>query len=255
MKWFRENWEPLTLGVVVLAAIGLFAAYWSDTNRLSALGSLFGFIVAALLFLITVRYVRTNQNTLRLMQEQWDAQNEVEIKFGLKVVDSEPLVWIINYGRANVVIHKIRVETPNGGRVMVFKNIIVRAGNRKTVSLPHRKLGKLDPPAQNIQVTLFCHSTTQKFEQTKVFTLLLTEWSKVQDARKGLHGLWPVGCPKCEKAAGIFMVTDRLKSFDQAMQRQKELESEVAASCPKHSSKWLLTIEHVTKAKTADIEA
>src|SRR5882762_9455796 len=84
MNWLKCNWSFLTLGIVVAIAIVLFVAFWADINRLAALGSLFGFIVTALLVGITIEYVRTNQSTLHLLKEQWKAQNEVEVMFGLR---------------------------------------------------------------------------------------------------------------------------------------------------------------------------
>lgn len=71
--------------------------------------------------------------------------------------------------------------------------------------------------------------------------------SKVFKVRKGLRALWAVGCPKCNRFLGICMVTDGLRNFDEANQRQKELEKELTASCPEHTSKLMLTMEHVTK--------
>jgi hypothetical protein len=137
--------------------------------------------------------------------------------------------------------------------VPIYKNVVVRSGEKKFFDLPHRQWGKLQLQ-QNIQLTLFCESTTQQFEETKVYTLSLTEGSAVYKVRKGLRGLWPVGCPLCKKFMGICMATDGLKSFDEACQRQKQMEAEVAASCPQHASKWILTMEHVTKPDANDRE-
>ena len=57
MKWFRQNWPFLTLGFILVIAVGFFVAFWKDSNRLASLGSLFGFIIAALLVAITTVYV------------------------------------------------------------------------------------------------------------------------------------------------------------------------------------------------------
>jgi hypothetical protein len=53
---------------------------------------------------------------------------------------------------------------------------------------------------------------------------------------------------------GICMVTSGLKSFDEAHLREKEMEAEVTASCPQHVSKWMLTMEHVAKEETEDVD-
>jgi hypothetical protein len=251
MKWLKKNWAFVTLGLVVVAAIVLFVKFWADTNRLAALGALFGFIVTALLVGITIEYVRTNQSTLRLLKEQWKAQNEVEVKFGVRAHNEVAQVWVLNYGLPNVVVTKLLVEMPDKKAHTLFKNVVVRSGEKKRFDLPHREWERLNLQ-QNIQVTLFCESTKQQFEQSKVYTLFLTEGAKVYKVRKGLHGLWPVGCPKCQKFMGICMVTDGLKNFDEAKERQKKLEAEVAASCPQHAAKWMLTIEHVTTSPDAD---
>jgi len=253
MKWLNRNWSFLTLVLVVVVAIALFAAFWGDINRLAALGSLFGFIVTALLVGITIEYVRTNQSTLRLLREQWKAQNEVEVKFGLRQHGEVAQVWVLNYGLPNVVVTKLLIEMPNKKSHTLHKNVVLRSGEKKRFDLPHREWEKLDMQ-QHVQITLFCESAKQQFEQSKVYTLFI-DGSKVFKVRKGLRGVWAVGCPKCEKFIGICMVTDGLKSFDEAEQRQKEMEAEVSASCPQHGSKWMLTMEHVTKEETEDVDA
>lgn len=253
MNWFNRNWAFLTLVLVVAAAIFLFVTYWSDTNRLAALGSLFGFIVAALLVGITIEYVRTNQSTLKLLKTQWKAQNEIEVKFGLRARNEAAQVWVLNYGLPNVVVTKLRVEMPDKKPVTIYKNMIVSSGKKKIFDLPHRQWEKIEAQ-QNLQLTLFCESTTQQWEQAKVYTMSLTDRFGVYKIKKGLRGVWPVGCPKCDKFLGICMVTDGLKSFDEADQRETEMQAEVAASCPEHDSKWMLTMQHVTKPETDDIE-
>ena len=253
MKWLKQNWLFLILGLVVVVAAVLFVAFWADINRLAALGSLFGFIVTALLVGITIEYVRTNQSTLRLLKEQWKAQNEVEVKFGLRAHGDGAQVWVLNYGLPTLVVTKLLVEMPDKKPHTIHNNFALRSGGKKRFGLPHRQWEKLDLQ-QHIQITLFCESAKQKFEQAKVYTLFM-DGSKVFKVRKGLRGVWPVGCPKCERFLGICMVTDGLQSFDEANLRQKTMESEVAASCPQHASKWILTMEHVIKEEAEDVDA
>jgi hypothetical protein len=253
MKWLKQNWSLLALGLVVVVAIVLFIAFWADINRIAALGSLFGFIVTALLVFVTIEYVRTNQSTLHLMKEQWKAQNEVEVKFGLRAHGEVAQVWVLNYGLPNVVVTKVLVEMPDKKPHTLYKNVVVRSGEKKRFDLPHREWEKLDMQ-QHVQITMFCESTKQQFEQAKVYTLFM-DGSKVYKVRRGLRGVWAVGCPKCEKFMGICMITDGLRNFDEADQREKEMEAQVAASCPQHASKWMLTMEHVTKQETQDVDA
>ena len=254
MKWLKGSWAFLSLGVVVVAAMVLFASYWEDTNRLAALGSLFGFIVAALLVGITIEYVRTNQSTLKLLRAQWKAQNEIEVKFGLREREGKAQVWVLNYGLANVVLTKITIEFAAGDRqrTTLFKNMIVASGRKKFFNLPNRLWENIELQ-QNLQVTAYCESTTQRFEQAKVYTLS-TEHSKVYKIKRGLRGVWTVGCPRCQKFLGICMVTDGLKSFEEARERQKQMEDEVSKSCPQHASDWMLTMEHVRTPEKDDIE-
>src|SRR5579863_6489718 len=172
MKWLRKNWSFLTLGLVVVVAIVLFYKFRADSGRLAALGSLFGFIVTALLVGITIEYVRTNQSTLRLMKEQWKAQNEVEVKFGLRAHGDVAQVWVLNYGLPNVVVTKILVEMPDKKPHTLYKNVVVRSGEKKRFDLPHRQWGRLDMQ-QHVQITLFCESTKEELEQSKAYTLFM----------------------------------------------------------------------------------
>jgi hypothetical protein len=181
-----------------------------------------------------------------LRKAQWKAQNEVEVKFGLRQSGEVAQLWILNYGLANIVLTKIMVEMPERKRITIYKNSVVRPGRKRLFDLPHRQWSELSQQ-QNIQVTVFCESTTEQFQETKLYTLCLTDRSQVYKVKKGLRGLWMVGCPKCDKFLGICMVTDGLKDLDEARQRQKEMEAEVAGSCPQHASKWMLTMENVTQ--------
>jgi hypothetical protein len=244
MKWFKHNWPFLTLGVILVIAVGFFVAFWNDSNRLASLGSLFGFIIAALLVAITIVYVHTNQKTLELLQEQWEFQNEVRVKFGLRARNGAPQVWILNYGSRDVVVTKILIETPENRPRTMHKNVVVRAGEKRRYDLPHREWGRLELQ-QHVQVRLFCESTKKDFEQAQAYTLFLTDRSEVYKVRKGLHGLYAIHCPKCHRFEGMSMVTDGLTTFAEVEQRKREMETEVAASCPAHASKWMLTLEHV----------
>jgi hypothetical protein len=163
-------------------------------------------------------------------------------------------VWVVSYGLATVVLTKLLLELQNRKPAPIYKNAVLRPGSKRFFDLPHRQWEKLQL-RQNTQLTLFCESTTQKFERTKAYTLCLTEGSKVYKVIKGLHGLWPVGCPKCKEFMGICMMTEDLRSFDEARQRQREMEAEVSASCPQHASKWISTIEHVTNPVTEHTDA
>lgn len=164
MKWLKKNWSFLTLAVVVLVPIVLFGKFWGDSNRLAALGSLFGFIVTALLVGITIEYVRTSQSTLRLLKAQWKAQNEVEVKFGLRAHGEVAQVWVLNYGLPNIVVTKLLIEMPHKKSHTLHKNVVVRSGEKRRFDLPHRQWEKLDLQ-QHVQITLFCESTKQQLEQ------------------------------------------------------------------------------------------
>jgi hypothetical protein len=74
MKWLQNNWSHASVIAVVVGAVLLFKHYWGDTSRLAALGSLFGFLVTAILVFITIQYVQTNEGTLTLLKEQWKAK-------------------------------------------------------------------------------------------------------------------------------------------------------------------------------------
>jgi hypothetical protein len=255
MKWLKHNWSFLTLGVIVVIALVFFLAFWTDSNRLASLGSLFGFIIAALLVAITIVYVRTNQKSLELLQEQWEFQNEVRVKFGLREWREALQVWIVNYGSRDVVVTKILLERPENKPLTFHKNIVVRAGEKKRYDFPYHGSGNLEMQ-QHVQVRLFCESAKQNFEEAQAYTLFLTDRSAIYKVRKGLHGLYGIHCPKCKRFEGMMMITDGLTTFSEAEERQKEMEAEVSASCPEHSSRWMLTMEHVEREATVeDVDA
>jgi hypothetical protein len=185
MKWLKHFWPYLTLVTILLVGVGFFVAFWNDGNRLASLGSLFGFVLAALLVWITILYVHTNQQTLELMREQWSFQNEVRVKFGLRERGNVPQLWIVNYGQRDIVLTKVVIEMPDHKPRTEFKNVVVRAGEKKRYSLPHRGWGRLEMQ-QHVQVRVFCESAMQQFEDAKAYTLYLTERNEVYKVRVGL---------------------------------------------------------------------
>lgn len=188
----------------------------------------------------------TNQKTLELLQEEWEFQNEVRVKFGLRARNRVPQVWILNYGSRDVVVTKILIEMPANKPRTIHKNVVVRAGEKRRYDLPHREWGWLELQ-HHVQVRLFCESAKTDFEQAHAYTLFLTDRSEVYKVRKGLHGLYAIHCPTCRRFEGMSMVTDGLTTFAEAEQRQRKMEAEVSATCPQHASKWMLTMEHVKK--------
>ena len=65
--------------------------------------------------------------------------------------------------------------------------MVVRAGEKKRYSLPHREWGRLEMQ-QHVQVRVFCESAMQQFEDAKAYTLYLTERSEVYKVRLDCTG-------------------------------------------------------------------
>ncbi|SRR5579872_1797546 len=233
----------LFLLVLTAGAVGISVVYWADPHKPAAVGALFGFITTALLVGITFEYVRMNQRSLRLLRLQWKRQNETEIKFGVTAYHDTARVWVGNIGLPTIIVTKVVVRGLEGKPITVHKNIIVSHGQKRRFYLPVNVWEGVSL-MKNIEVTLHYESSSTEAEQAKVYTLYVDD-GKVYRVRRGLRALWEVGCPKCNKFHGICMVTDGITSFAQGEARQKEMETEVVASCPQHASQWMLTIEHV----------
>jgi hypothetical protein len=160
-------------------------------------------------------------------------------------------VWVANYGLANVVVVKVKIETPDKAITTRYKNTIVPSGSRKYFRIANRHWQGLEL-TQNVQVTLSCESMSETLKDRTAWTLFLTERHAIYKVRRGLYGLWPIVCPKCKRQIGIWIRVQDLKSFDEASKRRHQLEHDVADSCPQHASEFMLTIEDVARQRQSE---
>lgn len=245
------------IGVVVLLLLATAVAcvrYWNDTGRLQAIGSLAAFVAAVLLIGATAVYVQTNRDMLSLLREQWNQTHTVVLRFGINAPNGNGQVWIANLGFNHVLITKISVTRHNGRRTTtLYKHAPVKAGDISRFSLPS-EIWQDCSPVCDVEVRLdYEHFGKAGTTEAKAYCLTPSTVgvSKLLDVRYGLHGLWPVNCPKCQRHQGMFMRTAKLANFSEAAIRQTELESELRSSCPDHKSPWMLTVQDVN-ADTAD---
>ena len=150
MRWLKQNWAYLAVGVSVASGVTVFAVCWNEPSKLAAVGSLFGFLITALLVLITIEYVRTNQHTVRLMKAQWKAQNTLEVFVGLRSRDDHARIWIANLGRPDIMLTKAVIQLPDRSPLMLYKHMIVRSAAKRSFALPEKMWQGLES-SQNVR--------------------------------------------------------------------------------------------------------
>ena len=82
----------------------------------------------------------------------------------------------------------------------------------------------------------------------RAFTLLVETNAGVVKILRGIDGPWSVNCPKCGQLGGS-MITDSLENFDAAADRQRTMQSELNATCPKHESQWADSVQQMRERR------
>ena len=243
MKKSASRYWPITL-LILLAICGAIALRhsWADSTKSQTIVAAESLITTALLLCITWLYVLTNQDTLALLQQQWNESRRVHLSFGLMVKGEAVEIWIANLGSAHFMISRVRVRTPSGSLEEFDDHVVVQAGRLEFLSISERVLSAAHVTG-DLDVSLYYHGpsnsgTTSEMTAPQAYNLLLAHGA-VKSVRRGFHELRPVKCPKCKKSDLIFMKTDSLDSEDEAFNRQRVMEAELEASCPGHTSKWI----------------
>jgi len=238
--------------LLVLVAGGL-AFYWTNSAQTQAVAAVAGFLATILLIGVTREYVRTNQETLKLLAAQWEQQHTPTFRFGVKASNGYARVWVANLGVANFMVTKVVVAKKQEKPLVRHKHRIVTPGHVTGFDLPE-ELWRDEPIFCDINVKLEYQCFGKEgVSEGRSYNLLVSN-GKVIKIRKGMGTVWAVNCPKCKRWDGMAMRTENLTNFEEADARQKQMEEELSATCPEHQSQWMLTMENVKAHRRADFE-
>ncbi len=237
--------------VVTVTSVVLFYLYWRNPNQLQAISLLATFAITVVLAVVTWQYAQATDEMVAVMREQFKSQQAIHIRFGLKVQDRRPRVWVRNLGTAHFMITKAVVRNDDGKTETMYMHMVV-APDRKDGFFVPNSLWERHNIFCDINVTLYYESATQpEVSQSKAYHLLISVSAKqVIKIYKGVK-TWYAYCPKCKSENtnnGNFnqmIDTQGLMNFEQAEARQKEAESEYEATHPNHQSKWDATLEKI----------
>jgi len=244
-KFVSDHTPAIVVPILILTGSLLFNHYWSDPSKTQALGGYLSFVAAAILIWVTWEYVRINQQTLSLQKAQWEQQNKVVLRFGVRRSHGKAQLWIANIGTADFLISEMRVRVRAEKPIVRNERRVVRAGTRTFLSLPET-LWDREHLISTFDVRLRYESQQDSgVSQARGFTLLVGNASQVIKVTRGIDdsALWLVNCPKCRDLAP--MVVDELANLDEAAERQKIMESELTVSCPQHHSQWMDSVEQL----------
>jgi hypothetical protein len=246
--FLNKHTPTLVVLGLVACALAFFWRYWGDPARAQAVGALFGFFAAAILVGVTWEYVRINQRSLSLQQSQWEQQNRVVLRFGIKRYHGRAQLWVANIGKTDVLISGLQVRMKYDEKIIRNERRIVGSGSRQTLALPD-KLWVGIPLISAFDVQLRYESQHDSgVSPAQAFTLLIGTNSEVIKVRRGIDDTWFVNCPKCGQVGGS-MITENLENFDAASERQRVMESELSVTCPEHSSQWSDSVEQIRERR------
>jgi hypothetical protein len=161
---------------------------------------------------------------------------------------------VANLGISNFLISGIHVRTQDIKEFHYSTQDIVESGKIAELSLP-REVCADHPLSIDLEITLECvgldiHSKTEP----QCFNVNMGLDEIPSSVKSGIHGLWSLICPKCNKGFGglLLMAQQGLKTFDEAFARKKEALKDFQDSCPNHDSKWLLKMDEVENRRRHD---
>jgi hypothetical protein len=241
---FRKHAPTFVVLVLVISALTVFAHYWGDPVRAQAVGALLGFLAAMILVGVTWEYVRINQKSLSLQQAQWDQQNKVVLRFGIRRYHGKAQIWVANIGKTDFLISELLVRMKISQRIVMTERRVVRSGSRQTLPLPEKPWVK-NPLLSTFDVQLRYESQHDSgVSPARAFTLVIGTNAEVLKVQRGISDTWWVNCPKCGKMGGS-MITENLEHFDAASERQQVMESELNVTCPEHQSQWTDSVQQM----------
>ena len=217
-------------------------------------------VTTVLLLCVTFVYVLLTYDTSRLTHEQFnllksqtERQDRVLLFLDLTFAAPNLQLRIFNLGLSSFLVQKIVARTSDdlNSPQTYDQYKIVESGKTETVTLP-RDLFDGEGFGTDFEFTVHyigingAGSTSPKsfnvfsWEDGDQGGVVITE---------GLDASWYTYCPKCK---GV-VLTDvhGLKTLDVAAAPTKQVEEDIAISCPDHKSEWLLTTEKIQEAGKA----
>jgi hypothetical protein len=255
LEFANRHMPTLVVTVLVTAAAAFFKHYWSDPAKAQSAGGFLAFVAAAILIGVTWEYVRINQKALSLQQLQWEQQNRVVLRFGIKRYNGKAQLWIANIGKTDFLVSELLVRIKDSDNIASKQRRVVAAGSRETLRLPE-KLWTEKSLISTFDVRFRYESQHDSgLSAARAFTLVIGLSRDVIKIRQGIDDMWFLPCPKCGQLAGS-MITEELDNFDEAAKRQAVMESELRATCPDHQSQWMDSVEQIRRRRAeSDPEA
>jgi hypothetical protein len=128
--FLKAGWLLVLLVVASIAAGYSFYLDWRNPQQLQNIGVIASFVIAGLLAGVTWQYVLVTEQTLELYREQWAAERQIHIRFGLKMKDGRARVWVRNLGTSNFMIKRILVQAPQSRPRSRNMHMLVTADRR-----------------------------------------------------------------------------------------------------------------------------
>lgn len=250
--FLNKHAPTLWVLALVICALAFFSYYWGDPARAQTVGALFSFFAAAILIGVTWEYVRINQKSLSLQQAQWEQQNRVVLRFGVRRYHGRVQLWVANLGKTDFLISELQVRMKYDEKIIKNERRVVGSGSREIIALPEKLwAGIAIISAFDVQLR-YESQQDSGVSPARAFTLIVAN-SEVRKVRRGIDDTWFVNCPKCEQVGGS-MITENLENFDAALERQRIMESELNVTCPEHSSQWSDSVEQMRERRKNEIE-
>jgi hypothetical protein len=242
LKNFIAHHGLFCLLLIILAVSAL--AYYSHRVSTIDLVPLTTLAVTAVLAAITWQYVRTTQETLAILKEQWEYQRKIEIRFGVSIKEEKPWARIVNPGGVRFWISKVVFSKLDHSPYTIMPYTMVGPGEKRGFFIP-KGVYKDDRYYCDVNITLHYEPYGQAERIiSRAFRIELSN-GKIQQILRGVQAWRFVPCPTCNQKM-IMMNTENLENFEKALEREADFKSQLKATCPQHDqSLWVENIDTV----------
>jgi|ERR1700723_587091 len=241
----------------VVIGVGIFLsiiAVYYRSNWVEPVATVFLCCITAVYALFTSDALQITQEQLGLMKTENDRRERVLLFVDLSCAPPHLLLHIFNLGLSGFLVQKIVAKSSDDLQEPNIFDLhkIVESGKTETIKLP-QDLWDGEACTDFEFVAYYIGINGSGSTAPKCFNVFSFSGLGAPDVpptiTDGLDANWYAYCPTCEMPA--LAVVHGLKTLEAARARRKQVEEDLALSCPNHQSEWMLTPGKVKETQRA----
>lgn len=219
-------------------------------SLLSGWGRLSLFLAAAICFFFaSFRVWQDQQGEVAALSEQI-AGRRVQPYFDMGCGGEESWVSVSNLGVSHFLLQRVHIERDDGLEFVRETHMMIEPGGTAQAPLSNEIYsGESFDADFELRLGYRTAEGVSEKSEPKCFSVDLGCDGRPSGVAEGLNGLWITNCPSCGMAVAVDVYG--LETFEAAEERERQVVSDVEASCPEHKSTWVLTTD-IVRAQQED---